>query len=179
MEADSALVWADGTAALNTVCSVYLDISFVVKPWNAENDDALRLHNSFEDFEIHEIWMLDYIWGYAFKNFLDSLVEFLFSWVPGNQIGHETVYVVLCELVHDKFRFKLGDKKCVSEESETQIWEIFFVLSILEEETGVDVECTVTVLLVEAAGIFECHDEVLVHDETQTCSCRSVKTILA
>ena len=49
----------------------------------------------------------------------------------------------------------------------------------LEEETGVDVECTVTILLIEAAGIFECHDEVLVHDETQTSAGRSVKTILA
>ena len=37
---------------------------------------------------------------------------------------------------------------------------------ILEKEAYVDVEGSVSVLLVEAACVFECHDEVLVHDET-------------
>ena len=107
MEADSALVWSDCAAALNTISSVDLDVSFVVKPWDAEDYDSLRLYYSLEDFEVHEIRVLYDIWGNALKNFLDSLMEFFFSWVSSNQIGHETIYVVLCVLVHDKFRFKL------------------------------------------------------------------------
>ena len=42
---------------------------------------------------------------------------------------------------------------------------------LLEQETDVDVECAVSILLVEAACILECHDEVLIHDETQTSTC--------
>ena len=49
----------------------------------------------------------------------------------------------------------------------------------LEEETGVDVECTISVLLIETTCIFECNDEILVHDEAKTCACCCMKTILA
>ena len=50
---------------------------------------------------------------------------------------------------------------------------------MLEEEAGVDVECSVSVLLVEAACVLERHDEVLVHDEAQTCTGCSVESVLA
>ena len=42
--------------------------------------------------------------------------------------------------------------------------------NFLEKETDVDVEGSVTILLVEAAGVLECHDEVLIHDEAKTCT---------
>ncbi len=41
---------------------------------------------------------------------------------------------------------------------------------VLEQESGIDIECSVSVLLVEAACILERYDEVLVHDEAQTCT---------
>ena len=49
----------------------------------------------------------------------------------------------------------------------------------LEQESGVDIECAVSVLLVEAACIFERHDEVLVHDEAETCTGSCMETVLA
>ena len=42
--------------------------------------------------------------------------------------------------------------------------------SILEEETDVDVEGSVAVLLVEATCVLKRNDEVLVHDETKACT---------
>ena len=51
-------------------------------------------------------------------------------------------------------------------------------MQYLEQESNVDVECSVTVLLVEAACIFECYDEVLVHDEAKTSTGRTMETIV-
>jgi hypothetical protein len=42
--------------------------------------------------------------------------------------------------------------------------------NFLEKEADVDVERSVSILFVEAACILECHDEILVHDEAQTCT---------
>ena len=50
---------------------------------------------------------------------------------------------------------------------------------VLEQEAGVDVECAVSVLLVEAACILERHDEVLVHDEAEACAGCCMETVLA
>ena len=50
---------------------------------------------------------------------------------------------------------------------------------MLEQESGVDVECAVSVLLVEAACILERHDEVLVHDEAEACAGCCMKAVLA
>ena len=44
----------------------------------------------------------------------------------------------------------------------------YIVPVLLEEEADVYVEGSVTILLVEATCILECHDEVLVHDEAKT-----------
>ena len=49
----------------------------------------------------------------------------------------------------------------------------------LEQESGIDVECAVSVLLVEAASVLECYDEVLVHDEAETCTGCCMETVLA
>src|ERR1022692_462662 len=48
VEAQSALVWADGAIHLDAETTVDLDFSLTVKPGHAEHDDPLRLDNSFE-----------------------------------------------------------------------------------------------------------------------------------
>ena len=100
METDTALVWTDSTAALNTESSVYMDLSFVVKPWNTEDDDSLWLYDSFKDLEVHKVRMFCNVWCNAFKNFLYRLMKFLFSGISGDEVCHETVNVILCKLVH-------------------------------------------------------------------------------
>ena len=49
----------------------------------------------------------------------------------------------------------------------------------LEQEAGIDVEGTLSVLSVEAACVFERYNEVLVHDESESATHRSMETILA
>ena len=57
--------------------------------------------------------------------------------------------------------------------------KIFLKIQDLEEETSVDVERSLSVLLVEATCVFERYDEVLVHDESESTTHRSMETILA
>ena len=48
MQAQAALVGAYGTAELNAVATVDLDLAGVVNPGNAEDDDALGLDEALE-----------------------------------------------------------------------------------------------------------------------------------
>src|SRR5207302_11038571 len=48
MEAQSALVWADGAVHFNAESAVDLNVALVIEPWHAEHDDSLVLDNSFE-----------------------------------------------------------------------------------------------------------------------------------
>ena len=48
MEAQSALVGADGAVHLDAESAIDLDVALVVEPRNAEHDDALGLDNAFE-----------------------------------------------------------------------------------------------------------------------------------
>ena len=102
METDTALVRSYGAAALYPVTSVHTDFTFVIEPRNSEDDDSFWLHNPFEYLEVHEVWMLYNIRSNAFKHFLDCLVKFLFSRVSGDKICHETINIILCELVHNR-----------------------------------------------------------------------------
>ena len=103
METDSALVWTDGTVALDSVASVHSYFAFVVYPRHTENDYALRLHDSFQNLLVHKVRMLDNIWGNAFKYFFNCLVEFFLTRIPGDQICHESVYILLSKLIHNSF----------------------------------------------------------------------------
>ena len=109
MEADTTLVWTDSAAALYAESSVYLDLAFVVKPWNSEYYDPLRLYDPFKNLEIHKVWMLCNVWCDAFKNFLYCLVELLLTRIPGDKVCHETINVILCKLVHIRI-YLLGVK---------------------------------------------------------------------
>ena len=109
METDTTLVWTDIAAALNSVTSVYLDLAFVIEPWNSEDDDSFRLHDSLKDLLLHEIWMLYDIRGYTFKNLAYCLMKLLFSRILGSEVCHETVNIVLGESVH--FSYCLSNKK--------------------------------------------------------------------
>ena len=50
MEAQTSLVGADSAVELYAVALVYLDFTFVVSPWNLEEDYSFRHNHSFEDF---------------------------------------------------------------------------------------------------------------------------------
>ena len=119
MEAYSSLVWTYGAVHLDPVSSVDPDFTLVVEPWHPEDDDALRLYDSFKYLLVHQVWMLDDIWGYTLENFLYCLVEFLFFRVSGDEFRHESVNVILCVLVHDLLICfaKSEIKKCLREKA--------------------------------------------------------------
>ena len=48
MEAESALVGADGAVHLDAETAVDLNVALIIEPRHAEHDDALGLDNSFE-----------------------------------------------------------------------------------------------------------------------------------
>ncbi len=100
MEADAALVGADGAVHLHAVAAVDVDAAAVVRPGDTEHDDPFGLHHPFQDLEVHQVGIGGHIGGHAFHHFADGLVEFLLARVACNHAGHEPVDVVLGEFVH-------------------------------------------------------------------------------
>ena len=58
MEAQTALVRADGAVELHTVTDVHLYLTLIVYPGHTEGRDALRLHDAFYDLCLLELRML-------------------------------------------------------------------------------------------------------------------------
>ena len=56
MEAQAALVGADGAVHLDAVAPVDLDLALVVDPGDAEHDDALGLDDALEDLGARGTW---------------------------------------------------------------------------------------------------------------------------
>ena len=102
MEADTALIWADSAARLDTEAAVDLDLSSVVHPGDAEDDDALRFNYPFQDFLVHEVGVVHHEGGYAFHNFPHGLVELFLTGIPGYNGAHEALDVIVDEFVHKK-----------------------------------------------------------------------------
>ena len=105
METDTALVRPDGAAVLHPVSFVNLNVPFVIKPWNPEHDDSLRLDDPFKNLLLHQIWMFDNVRCNAFKHLSYCLVEFLFTRILGCKFSHEVVNVLLSVTVHFVVRF--------------------------------------------------------------------------
>ena len=49
METKAALVRSDGVVELDAVASLYMNLSFIVRPRNAEGDNAVRLHKPLKE----------------------------------------------------------------------------------------------------------------------------------
>ncbi len=100
MEAQAAFIRADRAVALHAEAAVDVHFSAVVHPGDAENHNALRLHNAFQDFEVHQLRIFGNIGGDAFHHLTYGLVEFVFTGVAGNDFAHETLDVIAGKIVH-------------------------------------------------------------------------------
>ena len=179
METDTTLVWTDRTVHLHTVTSVHMYLTLVIKPGNSEDDDSFRLHDSLKNLLLHKIWMLYYVRGYTFKNLANCLMKLLFSRILGSEVCHETVNIVLGESVH--FRYCLSKKEACFDLRFKADPEFVYpckfanFLQIMqhqsEEESDIDIECTVAILLVETTCILKRDNEVFVHDKTESGTC--------
>ena len=105
MEAQAAFVGAYSAVALHAEAAVDMHLPAVIHPGNAEDDDALRLHNALQDFLVHELRVLGHIRGYTFHHLADGLVEFVFTGVAGYYLAHEPLDVIAGEIVHRFFSF--------------------------------------------------------------------------
>ncbi len=75
VEAQAALVGADGGVELNAVAAVYLSNAVVVDPGNAEHDNALRLDKALDEACLFPFGVLVDDELQALKHFTDRLKE--------------------------------------------------------------------------------------------------------
>ena len=94
MEAQAALVGADGAVHLNAEAAIDLNVALVVKPRNAEHQDALGLHDALKDAGRDVFRMPLQHQAQRVEHFLYCLVEFRLGGVLGLHQGHNIVDVV-------------------------------------------------------------------------------------
>ena len=76
MEAQTALVGADGAVELDAVAAVHLDLALVIDPGYTEGDDALRLDQTLDEAGLLVLGMLLHDGLDALQDLADSLQEF-------------------------------------------------------------------------------------------------------
>ena len=77
-----------------------VNLSPVVGPGNAEDDDALRLGYPLKDLHVHKIGIFNDVGSQGFGDFPDGLMEFGFSGVACFYFSHEAVQKPLCKCIH-------------------------------------------------------------------------------
>src|SRR5664280_78043 len=107
MEAQAALVGADGAVHLDAEAAVDLDLALVVHPRDAEHDHALRLGDALEDLRVAILRVLGDDGLERLGDFHRGLVELRLAGVLGLQLGH--VFVNECaHVVPSTWRYGLG-----------------------------------------------------------------------
>src|SRR5437762_5227634 len=76
MEAQSALVGADGAVHLDAESAVDLDVALVIEPWHTEHEDALGLDDAFEQARRLVLGMLREDQPERVEHFRYGLVKF-------------------------------------------------------------------------------------------------------
>ena len=94
MEAQAALVGADGAVHLDAEAAIDLDVPLIVKPGNAEHEDALGFHDPLKDLGRDVFRMSLQHEAQRVEHFLDCLVKFRLSGVLRLHQGHDIVDVV-------------------------------------------------------------------------------------
>ena len=87
MEAETALVGADGGVELHPVSPVHMHLAVVVHPGHPEADHALRLHEHLDDAVPLVLRMLLDDQIQALQNLQDRLVELLLIGITSDNLG--------------------------------------------------------------------------------------------
>ena len=93
MEAEAALVGADGAVELHAVADVDLHLALVVDPRHAERRDALRLDDALHNLRFLELGVLVIDVLDALQHFADSLKELSLARMLLLQALHDFLYV--------------------------------------------------------------------------------------
>src|SRR6266478_7386553 len=83
VEAQSALVGADGAVHLDAEAAIDLHFARVIEPGHAEHKDSFGLRNAFQDLGFAILRVAFQHGPQGLEHFEDSLVEFRFGWVFG------------------------------------------------------------------------------------------------
>ena len=93
MEADAALVRANGIVELHAIADVVLHFALIVNPSHAEGEDTIRLDHALYDFVALEFRMLIIDISYREEHFLHGLKVLFFARMLGLQVCHNTVNI--------------------------------------------------------------------------------------
>ena len=93
VEADTALVRADGVVELYAVADVVLHLALVVEPGYTESDDTVGFDHTFDYLVAFKFGVLVVHVLYTQEHFSHSLEVFLFAGVFGLKVGHDFVYI--------------------------------------------------------------------------------------
>ena len=83
MEAQSALVGADGAVHLDAEAAIHLHFALVIEPGHAEHKDPFGLGNAFQDLGFVILRVAPQHGLQGLEHFHHGLVEFWFGWVLG------------------------------------------------------------------------------------------------
>ena len=89
MEAQAALVRADGAVELHAVAEVHLHLALVIDPWHAEGDDALGLHKALDELGLLELGVLVINVFDTHEHLAHGLQVLFLPWMFGLQVGHD------------------------------------------------------------------------------------------
>ena len=105
MEADAALVGADGAVHLYAIAAVDFDFAFVVEPRHAENDDAFGFGDALQNFHFLQYGARHDVGCQRFGHLADSLMEFRLVGVAEGELRHEIFDVLMGLIVHSQSVF--------------------------------------------------------------------------
>ena len=88
METEPAFIRPDRAVHLDTVPSVHVNGSTVIRPWNAEHNDSFGFNNSLKDLCVAILRMLVQHDAEGVKNFLNGLVKFRLAGIFCFYISH-------------------------------------------------------------------------------------------
>ena len=88
VEAQTALIRTYRAVKLHAVTKVYVHLTAVVDPWNAECDDAFRLYDALDNLCFLKLRMLVVHILYGNKHFSDCLQVLCLTWMPLLKVNH-------------------------------------------------------------------------------------------
>ena len=89
MEADAALVRADGVVKLYAVAQVILYLAAVVEPGHAESDDTVGLDHTLDDLVAFKLGVTVVDVLNRHEHLMHGLQVFLLTRMLGLQVGHD------------------------------------------------------------------------------------------
>ena len=97
MEAQAALVGADGAVELHTVAAVHLNLALIVNPGYTEGDDALRLDQTLDQSGLLVLGVLLHNGLDALQNLAHSLQELRLVGIALFQTFVNALQVFICQ----------------------------------------------------------------------------------